>query len=489
MFGSSLSARSRRCGLALAVAGTVLLATASTALGSGRIYWSNFDGGTIGWANLNGSSGGLLNTGSATVTEPQGTALDPATGKIYWSNAGPTASFSWANLDGSGGGNLTLSGGPAPSHPWGLALDPAAGKLYWSDYGSDSIGYANLDGSGEGTIFTHGITPNGPSGLTVDPALGKVYWTDYGDNEIEWANLDGSAAGTLNTGSATVDAPSGLAIDPDNNVVYWANEGAGSGTTIGWAKLDGSGSGDLNTAGATVAAPTGVAVDPSAGKVYWGGYQGGNIGWANVDGSGGGNLAAPSSSLDRPVMPTLLETPNPAGTPNVSGSKALGSKLTCSQGSWSSDIVEAFLYRAPQSFAYQWTRNGTPITGATSTSEETSSVGSYACTVTATNAAGSTQQTSPAVTVAVAALPRPNTKLTKSSISQAKHRASFHFKAIGKTTGFQCALVRHGRPKYRTCHSPKTYKHLKAGHYTFYVRARNASGPDTTPARHRFKIK
>ncbi|MGH3266384.1 MAG: hypothetical protein ACRDNS_30825, partial [Trebonia sp.] len=69
--------------------------------------------------------------------------------------------------------------------------------------------------------------------------------------------------------------------------------------------------------------------------------------------------------------------------------------------------------------------------------------------------------------------------------------ATFKFKATGPAaTGFQCALVkktngRHGKAKLRfaRCRSPKTYKHLARGaHYTFYVRAIGAAGPDRTPA-------
>jgi PKD domain len=57
-------------------------------------------------------------------------------------------------------------------------------------------------------------------------------------------------------------------------------------------------------------------------------------------------------------------------------------------------LLEAFLYRAPASFAYQWKRNGSDIaTGAAFTPTSTRA-GDYTCIVTATNQAGSTSQTS-----------------------------------------------------------------------------------------------
>jgi hypothetical protein len=63
--------------------------------------------------------------------------------------------------------------------------------------------------------------------------------------------------------------------------------------------------------------------------------------------------------------------------------------------------VSGFLYRAPQSFAYQWTVNGAPIAGATTSSVLVSSPGEYQCEVIATNAAGSTTQTSAPTTISV----------------------------------------------------------------------------------------
>ena len=93
----------------------------------------------------------------------------------------------------------------------------------------------------------------------------------------------------------------------------------------------------------------------------------------------------------------------------------------------------------------------------------------------------------------------PNTKITKAKIDKAKHRAKFKFKALGKSTGFQCALVKakkhkkhkkhkKAKPHFSSCRSPKTYTGLAPGRYTFLVRAFNAGGPDPTPAKKGFKL-
>jgi hypothetical protein len=91
-------------------------------------------------------------------------------------------------------------------------------------------------------------------------------------------------------------------------------------------------------------------------------------------------------------------------------------------------------------------------------------------------------------------LSRPNTKLTGKSISKRMHSASVKFKAVGRASGFQCALVkkRTGRklpkPRFSRCGSPKAYKHLRHASYKFYVRALNAAGHDLTPAMASFSI-
>jgi hypothetical protein len=84
----------------------------------------------------------------------------------------------------------------------------------------------------------------------------------------------------------------------------------------------------------------------------------------------------------------------------------------------------------------------------------------------------------------------PNTKISSAKVSSKKQKARFKFKAIGSSSGFQCALVkRHRKPKFKKCRSPKTYRHLRAGKYIFEVRALSSAGIDPTPAKRRFKIR
>lgn len=103
------------------------------------------------------------------------------------------------------------------------------------------------------------------------------------------------------------------------------------------------------------------------------------------------------------------------------------------------------------------------------------------------------------VSVPLTPVPGPhNTKVTHAKINKTKHTASFTLTASGTVTGFQCALVKptkkkekhHRKPKvvFSPCSSPKVYRHLKRGSYTFEVRAVNSTGHDPTPAIKRFAI-
>lgn len=96
-----------------------------------------------------------------------------------------------------------------------------------------------------------------------------------------------------------------------------------------------------------------------------------------------------------------------------------------------------------------------------------------------------TPSTGPAVP---AAPPKPT---ITAKVKPAKRRATFSFKSAG-ATGFRCSLVkrkhhRFSKPSFSTCRSPKRYKHLKRGRYSFDVQA-VASGRVSPTANTHFKI-
>jgi TolB protein len=93
-------------------------------------------------------------------------------------------------------------------------------------------------------------------------------------------------------------------------------------------------------------------------------------------------------------------------------------------------------------------------------------------------------------------LPPFGTRITGAKVKKSRHKATFRFTATG-ATGFECALVKprkgkhhkkSAKPKFKTCKSPKTYKHLTHGKYTFEVRGVNAAGPDPSPATRKLRL-
>jgi DNA-binding beta-propeller fold protein YncE len=400
----SIASPGRRWRLAAALcslAATALMA-ASAAHAADRIYFSNFygganDSGTIAYANLDGSGGGGVPTGDATVDGPMGLAIDAAGGRVYWTNfgaggSGTGSTIGYANLDGSGGGGDLPTGAATVSGPHGLAIDAATRKIYWPNDTTNSISWANLDGSGGGNLFTGDATVNGPRGMAVDPAAGRIYWTNHDGNSISYANLDGSGGGgDLPTGSATVVNPEGVALDPGIGKLFFGDytDSDPDPHKVAYVNIDGSGGADLDTGAATVVEPHGVAVDPNVGRVYWANFDANSISYANVNGGGGADLPTNGATLDRPNMPSLLESPVGAGRPVIQGGSTPGSTLHCTQGSWAPDLTASLLYRVPQSFTYQWSKDGKAVAGAISSSYTASSVSKYTCEVTARNQAGS----------------------------------------------------------------------------------------------------
>ena len=95
------------------------------------IYWGDNSAGKISEANLDGTgNGSTVNTGSATVSFPNGVSIDSAANKIYWVNA-VANSISEASLDGTGGSNLTVSDPTLVDAPGAIAVDPPASKIFW----------------------------------------------------------------------------------------------------------------------------------------------------------------------------------------------------------------------------------------------------------------------------------------------------------------------------------------------------------------------
>jgi virginiamycin B lyase len=194
-------------------------------------------------------------------------AFAPGAGAyIYWAN-GATNTIGRANLDGSGVNNSFVAGAMSPC---GVAVD--AGYVYWaqSTSGPGGVGRASLSTQGAQNSFVIGKDPL-PCGVAVD--AGHVYWDNYIVKAIARANIDGGEPSQEFIDPAG-ENPQMPAVDAGH--VYWVNK---SGHSIGRANLDGSNIVELVK---TENAPVGVAVD--AAHVYWA-EPGGWIGRATLTGS------------------------------------------------------------------------------------------------------------------------------------------------------------------------------------------------------------
>ncbi len=393
--------------VAFALVLTAPLAIAVRAQAAETLYWDNYSATptSISFADTTGSGGGALNLTGSAIEHPEGMAYDTVTNRLFVANdGGPGPSqIAFINLDGSGAGTFSAPGAVF-KEPEGVVVDPVTRMIYWlNTEGTDSIGFAKLDGSAAGLLNTSGATLEGGYRLALDPVAGRVYWANSAPTGItvSYANVNGSGGGNLNiAGASPTTSASGIAVDPAGGRVYWINDNA---KTISYANLNGSGGGNVNIAGATFKGPYGLALDPAAGKLYWGNYglgevRTGAIGFASLAGGGGG-ISPVTAPVNGPQDPVVLKSPSGTGVPAVTREAKTPSLLGCSQGSWGADYAGSFVYQAPRTFAYQWTKEGAAISGATATTLQTTTPGSYACVVTAANQAGSASQTSGAVTV------------------------------------------------------------------------------------------
>jgi hypothetical protein len=286
---------------------------------------------------------------------------------IYWANDGAVegnGSIAWAKLDGSAGGVLNTTGATLVD-PYKIGLDPVNGRVYWGNHppgpgGQISISYANVNNTGGGNLPLS-TTPGSPYAFAVDPAGGRLYWSEGGEERFAYTGLLGGAVSTLDTTGAVANTSYGFAIDPTLNKLYWPNYDNGENPTDG-------------------------------------------LGFASLSGGGGGNITPQAAPFSGPQDLLVLKSPTGTGAPTVARARSGRSTLACSTGTWAADFAGSFVYQAPSGYAYQWTRNGQFISGATATTLTATTPGKYGCIVTAANQAGSAAQASAGVPVKAASL-------------------------------------------------------------------------------------
>lgn len=457
----------------IALALAAVLAFAARAQATETIYWDNYQANpdNVAFANIDGSGGGLLSTGSETIESPEGQAYDTVTNRLFvTSGPGAVRHIVAINLDGSGATTFTAPGAPV-DEPLGVAVDPASRTIYWANIGvTDAIVWARLDGSAGGVLNTSGVTLQDPCcRVAVDPAGGRLYFVNFsgGIGKVAYVNTNNTGGGELSLAGSTIEPDGeGLAVDSAEGRVYFL----GGTNQIGFANVNGSGGGDISTGGATINTPWGLALDPSIGRLYWGNEGNAKVrtnavGFVGTNGSGAGGISIATAPVANPQDPVILKSPTGTGAPAVTREAKTPSLLACSQGSWAADYAGSFVYQAPRTYAYQWSKNSAAIAGATASTLATTTPGSYACVVTATNQTGSASQTS-AATVVTASKVKLKTK--KKARVQPGGVATFKVTAVNQgnlttTKAKVCAKVPKKAKKALKAPKCKKFGKLTAG--------------------------
>ncbi|CAB4869486.1 unannotated protein [freshwater metagenome] len=384
----------------------LLLVLAPGASAADQLWWSSY---------YSPSGVSVVDLGGTAVTQPfgsfgaYGTTADMANGRIIYVDYDADRIVS-VRPDGSDRQVLasTSSGVPAIAGGldkiYGVAFDTKRQRIYWGDDATKSIYWASTVDPNAGGLLRQNDSSGNLESPAYDAVSDRVYWVNDSAAKVEYANPDGTGFTRITlSGMCTADTNLlfSVAVDAADGKLYVF----GSANRLQRANLDGSGCEDL--AGTiTPGIPTsngnyvaGLALDKGANRLYWGDYWGDAVGYTNLATNTETTPAWTGAAINGPAYPMLTKAPAAASKAVTPATAKTGATLTCDVV-WSPGVVGAFEYRSPQGApSTAWARNGAAIAGATGTTLVAHKPGSYTCSQTASNFAGSKTETAAAATV------------------------------------------------------------------------------------------
>ena len=147
----------------------------------------------------------VLNTGSLTLANPFGVAVDGA-GDLYITDTGNSRVV---EVTAAGTASVLSTGGLTLKQPNGVAVD-GAGDVYIADTVNSSVVEVTTAGTAS-VLSTGGLTLSQPFSVAVDGA-GDLYITDTGNNRVVEVTAAGTAS-VLSTGGLTLAEPFSVAVD------------------------------------------------------------------------------------------------------------------------------------------------------------------------------------------------------------------------------------------------------------------------------------
>lgn len=145
--------------------------------------------------------------------------------------------------------------------------------LFWGSQSSQSVNYANLDGSNDSEIITGQTLIRR---LKVNETEEKIYWALPSQSKIRKSNFDGSNAEDVISTTSEINV---VAIDEINNTVYYSE---GNDGIIKKCDLNGL---NPQTVISGIGIVQGIAINSAINKLYWTEFDTGLLRSANLDGS------------------------------------------------------------------------------------------------------------------------------------------------------------------------------------------------------------